>query len=284
MDLIDLHTHTTASDGSFSPGRVVELALAAGLKAVGVTDHDSTDGLDEALAKGRDIGLEVVPGVEISAEFQSGTMHVLGYYMDYREPEFKNRLTALQDGRRNRNPNIVCKLNGLGLELTMDEVRAESGGGQVGRPHFARVLIRKGYVATTEEAFDLYLGKGRPAYVDKFRFFPREAVQMILQAGGLPVLAHPSTLKLSREGLEALVAELKAAGLVGLEAYYSTHSPEMIEDYLALCGRFDLVPTGGSDFHGESKKDISLGTGRGDLAVPLDILQRLKNRSVAKHE
>ena len=278
MNFIDLHTHTTASDGSFPPGRIVEMALDAGLKAVGVTDHDTTDGLDEALARGAEIGLEVVPGVEISAEFESGTMHVLGYYMDFRNHDFKERLTALQEGRSDRNPNIVRKLNELGLNLTMEDVTAEAGGGQIGRPHFARAMIRKGFVATTNEAFDLYLAKGRPAYVDKFRFFPVEAVKMILQAGGLPVLAHPGTLKMSPEGLESVVAGLKEAGLVGIEACYSDHTPEMVKEYMRLAERFHLVPTGGSDFHGESKKEISLGKGRGDLAVPLEFLHRLKDR------
>ena len=278
MDLIDLHTHTTASDGTFSPAEVASMAKKAGLAAVAITDHDTIDGVDEALERGRDIGLEVVPGVEISAEFPTGTMHILGYYPDYRDGNFQKRLGILQEARKNRNPDIVARLNAAGIEITMEEAAARAGDGQIGRPHFAGLMLEKGYVQNIQEAFDHFLAKGKPAYVDKFRFPPEEAVDMILRAGGVPVLAHPYTLKLDRDRLEDVVAELKEFGLAGLEVYYSDHTSAMVEEYFALAGRFDLIPTGGSDFHGDNKKEIELGKGRGDLAVPSEILNGIKNR------
>lgn len=279
MDRIDLHCHTTASDGSMSPAEVVDLAEKIGLKALAVTDHDTLDGLDEALARGREVGLEVVPGVEISAEFKPGSMHVLGYFIDSRDPGLTENLATLQDSRRTRNPRIVARLNELGLDVSMAEIEAVAGGGQIGRPHFAEVLLRKHYVADFNEAFTRYLAKGAAAYVEKYRFTPAEAIDLIHRAGGLAVLAHPYTLRL--DGLEALadeLARLKEHGLDGLEAYYSEHTPQMTADYLALARRLDLAAAGGSDFHGVIKNGIMLGSGRGDLAVPGRLLDELKAR------
>lgn len=279
MDLIDLHAHTTASDGSLTPTELTDLAQEIGLKAVAVTDHDTLDGLPEALARGSEIGLEVVPGVEISAEFHPGTMHILGYDLDHTRPELAGRLAELQEARRTRNPKIVDKLTSLGLEITMEEVEAAAGGGQIGRPHFARVMIDRGYVASTQEAFDRYLTKGGPAYVDKFRLAPTEAVAVIRKAGGLPVLGHPHSLRLDGlSALEGLAAELKEAGLVGLEVYYPEHSPRMTRDFLALAQKLDLAPTGGSDFHGAGKTGVELGRGAGDLSVPYDLLAGLRKK------
>ncbi|MEW5725073.1 MAG: PHP domain-containing protein [Thermodesulfobacteriota bacterium] len=281
MDLIDLHVHTTASDGSHEPARLVDLAREIGLKALGVTDHDTVDGLDQALVRGRETGFEVVPGIEISSEFSPGTMHMLGYFVDHLQTSFTSRLNELQEARRRRNPQMVEKLNGLGFGLTLAEVEAAAGGGQVGRPHFARVMVAKGYVPDSKEAFDKYLAKGRPAYMDKFRLSPAESIALIAQAGGLAVLAHPLTLKLAPAELENLVAGLKEAGLAGIEVYYSEHTPQMALKYLALAAKFDLAPTGGSDFHGDSKGGISLGRGFGNLAVPYAFLDGLKKRRKA---
>ena len=278
MDIIDLHAHTTASDGSLHPGELVQLAKDIGLLALAVTDHDTLEGVPEALEYGKALGLEVVQGVEISAEFKPGTMHVLGYDIDVQNHVIDGKLKALQEGRRTRNPKIISKLREMDIDITMDEVTEVAGGGQIGRPHFAQVLLRKGYVESVQEAFDLYLAKGGPAYLDKFRFFPREAIEVILEAGGLPVLAHPFSLKLDHTTeLESLIAELVEYGLVGLEVYYSKHTPEMTDYYLGLAERFGLAPTGGSDFHGISKSEIQLGKGLGNLAVPYRLLTGLRN-------
>ena len=277
MDLIDLHAHTTASDGSCAPADLVQKAFDAGLKALAITDHDTLDGLDEALERGRALNFEVVPGVEISAEYKPGTMHILGYYTDYKNTDIASRLQVLQEARKNRNPKIAARLNELGFPLTMEEVRAAAGGGQVGRPHFARVMVEKKYVAGTQEAFDRYLTKGAPAYVDKFRLSPVDSIQLIRRAKGLPVLAHPFTLGMDDpQKLEELIFKLKEAGLAGLEVYYSEHTKEMTASYLTLAARLGLLITGGSDYHGISKPEIRLGRGLGDLAVPYDLLEKLK--------
>lgn len=279
MKRIDLHTHTTASDGTLSPTELVRLARGAGLAAVAVTDHDTVDGLGEALEAGRALGLEVVPGIEISAEFQPGTMHMLGYFIQPDRPVFAEKLRVLQEARRDRNPIIAEKLNALGLAVTMDEVRAAAGGEQVGRPNFARVLLDKGYVSSMGEAFDRYLTKGGPAYVDKFRLSPADSVELIHQAGGLAVLAHPFTLGLGEQVLETFVADLAACGLDGLEVYYPEHDPDQTRACLELAARHGLAVTGGSDFHGDNKPEVALGSGfQENLAVPAELLEALRRR------
>ncbi len=278
MDLIDLHAHTTTSDGSLTPSQLVDMARKNGLRALAVTDHDTIEGLPEALERGAEIGIEVAPGVEISAEFKSGTMHILGYFIDPANPNLSEKLQTLQEARRTRNPRIAGKLRDLGLEVTMEEVDAAAGGGQVGRPHFARVLIDKHYVSDIDEAFGRYLGKGAPAYVDKFRLYPKDAVTMIRGAGGIAVLGHPFTLNLEPEPLERLLIDLVDVGLEGIEVYYSEHTPEMTRLYLTLAEKLNLLPTGGSDYHGDNKDEIALGRGFGNLAVPYDLLAGLKNR------
>jgi len=279
LELIDLHVHSTASDGSLTPTELVDLALQIGLKAVGITDHDTVGGLQEAISRGKELDFEVVPGIEISADFKPGTMHMLGYFIDSCHPALLAKLTKLQEARRNRNPKIVAKLNDLGFDISMEEIEAVAGGDQIGRPHFAKVMLDKGYVTKFHEAFDLYLAKGAPAYVDKFRFSPVEAMEAIYEAGGLPVLAHPFTLGLDKpEVLEALISDLVKKGLAGLEVYYSEHTPEMSQAFLALVEKYNLCPTGGSDFHGLNKTQIELGRGMGDLAVPYAWLSSLRER------
>jgi hypothetical protein len=276
---IDLHTHTIASDGTFSPAELVRLARRLGLAAVAVTDHDTANGLDEALEAGRALGIEVVPGIEISAEFQPGTMHMLGYFIQPDRPVFAEKLRVLQEARRDRNPIIAAKLNALGLKITMDEVRAAAGSEQVGRPNFARVLLDKGYVSTMGEAFDRYLTKGGPAYVDKFRLSPAESVELIHQGRGLAVLAHPFTLDLDGPALDSLVADLAASGLDGLEVYYPEHDSDQTRACLELAARHGLAVTGGSDFHGDNKPEVALGSGfQENLAVPAELLEALRRR------
>lgn len=273
MPYVDLHTHTTASDGSLTPAELVRAAADAGLAAVAITDHDTIAGVAEALAAGRELPIEVVPGVEISmAGGPKGSMHLLGLFIDHHNPDLKQSLQRLQAARAQRNPQIARRLQELGIPLTMDEVSALAGGGQVGRPHFAQALIARGVVANRGEAFGRFLAAGKPAYVDKFRFQPAEAIAMVKAAGGVPILAHPGLLGLGMAALENLVAELVSHGLAGIEVYYSEHDNNLARRLAALAARRDLVISGGTDFHGDNKKDIHLGVGQGTLRVPDSLL------------
>jgi len=275
---IDLHVHTTASDGTLSPTAVVQYAKNRGLEAIAVTDHDTVEGLAEAVAAGLSVGFEVVPGVEISAEFPAGALHILGYYIDFNDSSLLQRLSVLQNARAERNPKIVRKLQSLGFSISFDEVVQEAGGGLVGRPHFAQVLLKKGCVKSLQEAFDKFLKKGAPAYEEKFRFPPEEAISMIVDAGGIPVLGHPVTLNCNGQQLEAKVKEWKKQGLQGIEVYYSDHDAAQTRQYEMLARTCGLIPTGGSDFHGSMIKGIELGIGKGNLDIPYSILQELKQK------
>jgi len=265
--MIDLQSHTTASDGSLTPTELVLLAKQVGLSALGVTDHDTAGGLEEAVAAAAEHGLELVPGIEMSVDYPQGEFHLLGYYIDFRNPEFLARVQYLQENRFNRNAVMVRKMLEAGLDVTMEEVVAESGGGQVGRPHMARALLKKGYVSSVQEAFDRYLADGQPLHVPKVKLSPEEAIDLVHSAGGVAVLAHPKYMEYpTEEGLRAELARLKEAGLDGLECYYSQHSEEETRQYLRLAETFGFLVTSGSDFHGVSKPDVPLGViyqGRG---------------------
>ncbi len=267
--MIDLHMHSTCSDGTYSPSELVQRAKAAGLTRMALTDHDTVAGLAEARAETERQGIAFLGGLEISAELQPGTMHILGYGFDEASPELLDKLEVVQRARRERNPKIVDKLCGLGFELTMEEVASKAGGTVVGRPHFAQVMVEKGYAQNTQEVFDKYLAKGKPAYLDKERLSPEDSVAAIRAAGGVAVLAHPLQLKAKDEAeLEAMVKRLVDAGLQGMECYYRNHSAQDTEHFLALAQKYGLVATGGSDFHGSNRPHISLGTGEGNLRVP----------------
>jgi predicted metal-dependent phosphoesterase TrpH len=260
MALIDLHIHSAASDGSYAPEEVVRLAADRGLRAISLTDHDTIDGLPAAVAAGQALSVEVIPGVEISARFPGGSMHILGYFIDYTNGLLDQRLAVLKKARADRNPRIVAKLNALGAKITMAQVERLSGGGQVGRPHIARALLEAGYVRNFQEAFDRYLGNGAPAHVHKFRFPQEEAIAMIREAQGVPVLAHPFTLGLgSAYALKNQLEILKNLGLGGIEVFYAEHTPEQEALYLKLARELDLLITGGSDFHGANKPEVELG-------------------------
>ncbi len=280
MDLIDLHTHTTASDGSLTPAQVVQAAAQAGLKAVAITDHDTVAGLDQALAASRGGEIEVVPGVEISVERRGSRagMHILGLYLDHRHPGLLSALERLQEARARRNPQIAQRLRELGLAVSMEQVEALAGGGQVGRPHFAQVLVQMGAVADRGEAFARYLAADAPAYVPKFRFPPDEAIAFLRRAGAVPILAHPGLLRLRPRALEELLGRLKEQGLEGVEAYYSEHDPATERLLASLAARLGLVVSGGSDFHGANKPDIALGRGLGGLRVPATLLAGIRQR------
>jgi len=277
MGYIDLHLHTTASDGVMSPSEIVRYAKAKGLQAIAITDHDTIEGLEEGLSEGKRIGFEVIPGIEISAAHSPGSMHLLGFFLDIYHPLLKERLGYLQKARAERNPKIAEKLNQLGIDLTYEEVLKVSGGGQVGRPHFAQVLLDKGYVRSFQEAFDRFLKKGAPGYVDKLRFTAKEALHFIVEAQGIAVLAHPKTLGMNRYSeLENLLLQLVEEGLQGLEVYYPEHSASEVAQYKTLAERYGLLMTGGTDYHGIEKNGLDIGVGRGTMKLPYSIVEDLK--------
>lgn len=276
MSRIDLHLHTTHSDGSFSTREVMTFAKQAGVTALAITDHDIVEGIAEATAIGAELGIEVVPGVEISSRLGESELHILGYFLNWTDPLLAQRLSSLRDSRHTRNPKIVQRLNELGIPITYEEVRALAGTESVGRPHIARLLMEKKFVTSAKEAFDRYLANGRPAFVDRELPEPAQAVQWIREAGGVPVLAHPTWVRTSADGLRTLIRELKATGLGGIEVHYSTHTPSQTTEYLELAKQCDLVVTGGSDFHGVTKPDIEVGIGRGQLKVSEKLLDPLR--------
>ena len=274
---VDLHAHTTASDGSLTPTELVEAAKEAGLAAIAVTDHDTIEGVAEALEAGERLGVEVVPGVEVSAEHSPGQMHIVGLLIDSESESLATWLDEIMGGRDNRNPRIIAKLQELGIDITMEEVEAIAGEGAVGRPHIAQVLVAEGAVATTQEAFDRFLAKGAVAYFDRLRATPEDAIAQIHAAGGLAILAHANYCGAeSPEELEALVRSLKDMGLDGIETQYSTFTEEDAALCAELAERIDLLPSGGTDFHGTTKPTIRLGVGTGDIDVPYETLARLK--------
>ena len=262
---IDLHVHTTASDGTMSPTEVVRYAKEKELQTIAITDHDTIEGIAEGLQEGRKLGLEVIPGVELSVDFAKGTMHLLGYYIDHTSAELLEKLTIVQQARAERNLKIVEKLQGLGIDIDLSEVKEAPEHGQIGRPHFAYTMVQKGYVQNIQDAFDRYLRKGGPAYVEKFKFSPEEAMSVIHKAGGITVLAHPfTTNQLQLQDLELVIVDLKEKGLDGIETYYPEHSEGQTRLYRHLAEKYGLVITGGSDFHGLNKDKEDLGEGYGN--------------------
>lgn len=278
--VIDLHTHTTHSDGSASPEELIARASSKGARSIAITDHDTVDAFAEAQAAADRFAIEFVPGVEISADFSPGTMHILGYCVDDESTVLKEKLATLKNAREKRNPEIARRLEALGFDISYAEVVQAANNYVVGRPHFARLLVERGYVRSIQEAFDRLLKKGAPAYVEKARLTPADSIELIHRAGGVAVLAHPYQLKLpSYEAVSELVSELAALGLDGIEANYSRHSPAERSAYSEIAMRHHLLVTGGSDYHGSYKPDIDIVTGLGDLEVPYELLEALKARA-----
>ena len=279
---IDLHVHSSASDGSLSPIEILSLAVQLNLGAVAITDHDTIDGAKKALAAGIPDQLHFVTGVEISASRPlsypgPGSFHLLGYAFRLDDPDLNHTLKKLQNARQQRNPRIIERLNAVGVNIDLEEVSGGTGEyGQLGRPHIAATLVKKGIVASIDEAFDRFLGTGKPAYVDKYRVDCARAIKLIADAGGIPVLAHPGLLDIRRQdAVEALVLELKEMGLKGIEAYYPEHTKAQTDQYLDLAIRHNLLVTGGTDFHGSIKPEIQLGFGRGNFHVPYELFEKL---------
>ncbi len=271
---IDLHTHSTASDGLLSPTDLVRLASSVGLKTIALTDHDSTFGLDEALASGRDYDVEVIPGIELSCSVNAGELHMLGYLIDHNSAVLQTRLEEFRKSRRDRVARIVARLHAAGVSIELDRVRELGSGGSVGRAHVARALVETGEVSTMDEAFERYLTRGRPGYVERPRLTPSAAVDLLHRAGGVAVLAHPFTV----DELDATLDELISAGLDGLEVYYALYNSDQRARLARLAHAYGLVPTGGSDFHGSGERE---GREIGTAAVPpetVDLLRAARDR------
>ena len=269
MSEVDLHVHTTASDGKFSPAEIVHKADELGLTTIAITDHDTVNGIAPALAAAKAFPrLRVIPGVEVSTDIPHGEVHVLGYFVDYSDRELLAALEKLRHSRQKRAQGMVAKLDNLGVHIEWERVKEIAGSGAMGRPHVAQAMLEKGYIASSREAFLKYIGRDGPAYVEREKMTPVQTVELILRANGLPVLAHPLTVG----DPEALVIELKAAGLVGVEIYYNSYDADQTIGLVGLATRYNLIATGGSDYHGQ---DTGAETMMGGVDVPGESAERL---------
>ncbi len=274
MDTIDMHVHSTASDGTFRPTEVAHLAIKAGLRAFALTDHDTTGGIDEVMSLS--LPIEIIPGIELSAGFGNGDIHILGYYIDPECRELKKATKFMVDERIWRNEKMARNLNEAGIDITVDKLYNGDPDKVLTRAHFANYLVDNGYVKDKAEAFKKYLGEDTPYYVLRQYLSPEECIELILKAGGLPVLAHPFQYKLSTPDLCLLIERLMKAGLYGIECLYSTHTRTEEDLAYSLAHRYGLKATGGSDFHGTNKPDISIGRGLGNLSIPYNLLESFK--------
>ena len=276
--LIDLHVHSTASDGTFSPSELVRYALSKELSAFALTDHDSVAGLDEALEAANGTSLEVIKGIEFSTVWQSKDIHIVGLDIDPRHPDFKTHLEQFLSSRDTRNVRMIEKMQKDGIEISMEQMQERFGDTVLTRAHIARFLMEHGYVTQMSEAFDRYLSPGCPYYIEREKITPQMSVSLITSTGGIPVLAHPMLYHLSDTQLKELILALKPLGLMGIEAVYSTYSEEETTYVRNLAYETDLCLSGGSDFHGANKPGLDLGCGYGQLTVPYEFLDRLRER------
>ena len=269
MPKADLHVHSTASDGRYSPAEIIRKAAEVGLTIIAISDHDTVNGIPDALSAAREFPqLRVIPAVEISTDIPNGEAHVLGYFIDYTNQDFKASLEQMRNSRLERAHKMVEKLRVMGFGIEWRRVREIAGNSTLGRPHIAQALLEKGYIESFKEAFSKYIGHGGPAYVEREKLTPAEAVQLVLKANGLPVLAHPLTVP----DPEPTVKELKAFGMVGIEVYYADYPFEKVSSLLNLANKYNLIPTGGSDYHGID--DIT-ETMIGDINVPIRFVEEL---------
>jgi len=269
MSKADLHIHSTASDGRFTPEEIVRKAAGLGLTVIALTDHDSVDGIDAALRAARAFpGLRVIPAVEINTDVPHGEAHILGYFIDYNSRELQDTLQRLRQSREGRARGMVTKLNDLGIHLDWQRVQEISGDSSMGRPHIAQALLEKGYITSFKEAFDKYIGREGPAYVEREKVTQAETVELILRANGLPVLAHPFTI----DDPEAMIIKLKAAGMIGIEAYYKNYTAEETRTLVGWADKHHLLTSGGTDYHG---LDESIEVMMGGTEVPMESVERI---------
>ncbi len=276
MNTVDLHTHSTCSDGTFTPKELVAYGKKKGLKAIALTDHDTLEGISEALYYGEKFGIEVIPGIEISTEYENNELHIVGLFVSNESEELKSALENLRKSREMRNIEMVEKLNNIGVDISYENVLKRAGGGIVTRAHIAGEVMALGYASSNNEVFERYIGKDKPAYIKRNLMSWQDTLYLIKNSGGLPVLAHPLLYKLSDRRLEMIVSDLANHGLCAIEAYYSTHSPAEVKYVKTLAEKNKLKLSGGSDFHGANKPKIDLGTGYGSLQVPYEVLESLR--------
>lgn len=273
---IDLHTHTTFSDGTYTPTELVNYAQEKGLTTIAITDHDTTEGVAEAIAAPKARPLEVIGGIEISSMFEEKEIHIVGLFIDINNKTLKNEMELLRESREQRNHLMAEKITECGIPLTYQEVLDFAKGSVITRAHFAGILLKKGYVASVNEAFARFLGDNCPCFVKRNLPTAQKSIEMIKQNGGIAVLAHPLLYKMGNDRLDYMVKELAKTGITAIEAYYSTHSPSDAKHICTLADKYSLLLSGGSDFHGSNKKDLDLGQGYGSLNVPDEILDKLK--------
>ncbi len=276
MKTIDLHTHTTFSDGSYTPDELVSYAVEKGLAAIAITDHDTTEGIVPALSSTKDTDLEVIPGIEISSLYDKLEIHLVGLFIDPRNSLLTDKLNNLRRLRGERNIKMLERLNDLGIKITYNDLADLAGSDIITRAHFAKAMLKRGYISSINEAFERYIGDSCKAYIPRELPDYKTSIDMITKAGGIAVLAHPLLYKTSNRLLNDMTADLKKSGLTAIEAYYSTHSPSDTSLIKRIADENKLLLSGGSDFHGTNKKDLDLGTGYGKLAVPYEILDKLK--------
>lgn len=268
MPKVDLHIHSTASDGRLSPQEIVYRAVELGITIIAIADHDTVDGIAPALAAAKVFPeLKVIPAIEISTDVPGDEVHVLGYFIDYTNPHFISRLESMRRSRVERAQKMVAKLKGLGVNIEWERVQHFAGGSTIGRPHIAQAMLEKGYIGSISEAFAKYIGRNGPAYVEREKMTPAEAVKLLLDVNGLPVLAHPLTIRET----EAMIMEMRAAGMVGIEVYYKDYGEEQRNSLRQLAQKHHLIATGGSDYHGLEDNEIMIG----DAGVPLVAAEQL---------
>ncbi|MDH3345638.1 MAG: PHP domain-containing protein [Kiritimatiellaceae bacterium] len=276
--MIDLHCHSTFSDGSSTPEELIALAEQGGLTALALTDHDTTSGLDRFFSAASNSAVKAVAGIELSAEFGAVALHILGYFFDPENQTLQESLAWVQSGRAERNEQMLKKLNALGYGLSMEAVQAHAGEDVIGRPHFADALIETGQFKHPKKIYQQLLGKGKVAYVERRRLSPEKCVELICKAGGVPVIAHPGQMKLTSNKLRRLARQLKPYGLGGLEVLHPSHHPHQVLALERICADLDLAPTGGTDFHGRITPDLKLGIGFGELVIPDELLEGIRRR------
>ena len=266
---LDLHLHSTASDGRFSSQELISMAASSGLEAIAITDHDSVEGVVPALLAAQKFpSLKVIPGVEVSTDVPHGEVHILGYFINYRDPELIGKLEKLRSTRRVRARRMLAKLANLGIHIEWERVQEIAGDGSIGRPHIAQAIFERGYVSSPKEAFVKYIGREGPAYVERKKMTPEQAVELVVKTDGLPVLAHPADI----DHLEELIPRLQKVGLVGIEAYYNGYQSKLVKYLASLAHKYGLIASGGSDYHGlEGVSETTLG----GVAVPFECLEQL---------
>lgn len=284
MKAIDLHTHSNKSDGSYTPAELVDYAIIKGLRAVALTDHDTIDGLEEAVSHADALAgagrpsIEVVPGIEFSTEYEKKDVHIVGLYISYNAPVFRDQLDAFVNSRINRNIKMCQNLLAAGIDITFEKLQARNPDAVITRAHYASYLLEDGYVKSRQDAFSQYLGDHTKYFVPREKVTPIQAVDLILKANGIPILAHPPLYHMGSDRLDQLISSLKEAGLAGIEAFYSSYTHQDERDMRGFAEKYDLLLSGGSDFHGVNKPGLDLGTGYGRLFVPEELLDRIKER------